>query len=240
MTTYGLQINSKGENIQINTVTECFIKNQTGTIALPSGGGANYCYRFFNITPIPIVSHYLFAHKIYGGYLCASIGATVSGSNRTRILVMKGEVQSFTMDWQIASVSQLNNASAPGDYGISVYNDEKRRLLNLSEEYPILKIVKCTELYNPFEDWPGQQDVSAIDTINNYFLLTPGTHGYSSWLSGRDWYTDYFGTLLQVITPTTVRVKGYTIGREYSGINLGGYTTNGVGSLKLMEFEPLA
>ena len=237
---YGIYTKSDIVGGQLSTETVGFIKNQTGSTYLPSGSGVEYGLVDLSITPIPVVNHYIFAHKLNTSFPTALWRSVIVNEHRTTITVMKSTAHAFTMDWQIASLASLQVPDDIDSYGIKIYNDERRNIININENLQMLKLVHSAEILNPFDDGnPNPTYAYAEDPYNNYFLLTPATFQATGFIYMGNTYVSFVASLMNIHAANTIKIEAVTI-LLVSGGSEFVFKTNNIGKCKLLEFAPMS
>jgi len=238
---YGLQTKNNSISYQLRTDAEGFIKNQTGSADLSGGTSAMAgAIQIVPITPILVPNHCIFAHKLVSGadYGISSGGMIVEGNYRVSSIMFKYALYAHTVPWQIASLSDLIGPRED-QYGIQLYNEEKRNLVNINESLEMLRLIRGTEFENLWDNGPDPTYLYAEDAYSNYFCLTPPTFGFQSVEWGGSYLTFTYLTLINIIDIHTLKIFIGACAADSGGTPGWTHYTTDVGKIKLLEFKPL-
>ena len=240
MTTYGIKSLSRYGYAQIDKDYTNFVSYTSGSQSLSSN--RLYTPVSFGSTIPPVI----FSTKIQeNNWIIPGEARRTSSTECNSAIIIHpwGDASGYdAVDWQTGYLSGISNYTL-GDYGITIYNDEKRIIGNLTEMHPFLKIVRSVEVYNPMDAYSGGAAPPtayyyAEDTYNNYFALSP-----FSWLNtGGPGMIGInlriFGVLMTIENTNTIAIAVRGMLTVPSG--LGDYAKHAnFGPLHLTEFRPL-
>ena len=238
--TYGIQINSDAGSSQITTEHAGFVKWDSGTVDLPQGSGwPDEFYQSFEFNkPIPSVTPVIVSHKIFTYW--STLATVWLGSWTGAYMFKSAGTNPSPMDWQVGRLSPIMS-STTDEYGINIYNDEKRNLVNITESLSPLRLIRSTQFVAGIDGGPAEQFAYAEDAYNHFFTLTPTTWLIYTVQLGFVWYIITAATMLDVRNTHSIAVIYDNISVYPGGSSPARviYAAGNLGPLNLLEFEPL-